>query len=249
MTAYATLQEVYDLGLTAQAFTVFPRALDTRKGDTLDPITGTFRLSGHGYTADDVVEFVLAASGALPAGAALNTSYHPLPLDYWRFRLAASQGGPALTFADVGTVSTGAQGGNGGSAWGLVADPERRLARVAEAISRDIDQDLVAHSTPIVVDPITGKFPDKLVGIVARCTARRSIAGLTFENAAYKAAAERLIAEEKRDDEQRARWRGGQPLLPTPIDQTPTAADDSGLARARFRDPHRITPWLSRGSL
>lgn len=246
MVAYlnAGLQDVYDLGLTAQAFTVFPRALDTRKGDALDAATGTFRMSGHGLSADDVAEFVLAATGNVPTGAAVNTPYYPLPIDFWRFRLAASPGGQALTFADVGTVSP-----ERGSAWGIVADPERRLARIADAISRDIDQDLVAHATPILVDPITGKYPDKLVGIVARCTARRAIAGLTFENAAYKAAAERLLAEEKRDDEQRARWRGGQPLLPTPVDQTPTRADDSGQARARSRDPRCVTPWQSRGSL
>ena len=118
-------------------------------------------------------------------------------------------------------------------------------------VSADIDQDLTAHAAPIEPDPDSGLYPEKLVGIVARVAARRAIAGLMFENAASKVASERLAAEEKRDDEQRAAWRLGQPLYPTPRDQTPDQADNAmragngSLYPARCRLP---VAW-QRGSL
>jgi hypothetical protein len=220
-TAYATPRDVYDLGLTARAFVASPRALDGRAGDFLDHTTGTISLIGHGLAADDLVRLVLvAAGGSLPGGASATAVYSPIPLDFWRFQLAAAAGGAAVTFSNAGTTSS-----NGASAWGIQLDPERRIERVILAVSADIDQDLTAHAAPIEPDPQTGRFPDKLVGIVARIAARRLIAGMQFENPAFRAAAERLTAEEKRDDEQRAAWRLGQQLLPTPIDQTDGEAE------------------------
>lgn len=242
MTAYATPQDVYDLGLTAQAFVVRPRPLDPRAGDSLDIETGTFRMIGHGLTADDVVELVLVAGGAVPAGGAINTTYHPLIVDFFRFRLSLTPNGAAVTFADTGTH------GPSGSAWAIQVDPERRLARSCDVVSRDIDQDLVAHATPIEPDPVTGRYPDKLVGIVARTAARRGVAGLTFDNPAFKAATERLQAEETRDEEQRGRWRAGAPLLPRPLDQTPTLADASARGAARAVSSG-VTPNWNRGYL
>lgn len=227
---YATPRDVYDLGLTAAAFVVRPRALDPRAGDAFDHASGIFRLVAHNLAADDLVQLVLVATGgSLPGGASSTAVYSPLPLDFWRFQLAASPGGSALTFSSAGTSSR-----DGASAWGVQVDPERRIERLILSVSGDIDQDLTAHATPLEVDPNTGKYHEKVVGIVARVVARRACAGLQFENAQFKAAAERLFAEEKRDDEQRAAWRLGQPLYPEPVDQTDGSPDNALRARNRL---------------
>jgi hypothetical protein len=221
--AYASLRDVYDLGLTARSFVTVSRPLDGRAGDYLDHTTGTFSMAGHDLRADDLVRLVLIASGgSLPGGASAHTIYSPLPVDYWRFRLAPSSGGSAVTFSSVGSSAS-----NGSSSWGIQTDPERKLLRIILNVSSDIDQDLTAHATPIVVDSVTGLYPQKLVGIVARIAARRAIQGMLFENAASKIPSERLAREEARDEEQRAAWRLGQPLYPTPEDQTDGIADNA----------------------
>lgn len=233
--AYAVSQDVYDLGLTAQAFALMPRALDPRRAEYLTPSTGTFRVLGHGFTVDDAVEFVLIGAGAIPGGASLDSTYHPLPLDFWRFRLSLSRGGTPVTFTDTGS---------GG--WALQVDPERRITRACAVVSDEIDQDLIAHATPILPDPVTHAYPGKLVGIVARYVARRLVAGITFENAAFRAATERLQAEEKRDDAQRERWRNGEPLLPTPLDQTATPDDTAKTGTSGVAGPDALaTAWLT----
>lgn len=212
---YAFPADVYALGLTAQAFVTRPRPLDGRQGDSLTPSSGIFSLTAHGLTPQDIVRIVLIASGgSIPTGSSTTAVYYPTPLDYWRFTLSTTPNGSPVTFSDAGTTAAG-----GTSAWGIQVDPEPRLNKILFNASGDIDQDLTAHATPILPDPLTGLFPTKLVGVVARVGARRAIAGLQFENPAFKAASERLFAEEKRDDEQRAAWRLGQPLMPTPIDQ------------------------------
>lgn len=219
MVAYLSngLQDVYDLGFTAAAFVTRPRMLDADAGDFLDPTTGIFYMLGHGFAPDDAVWFMQIAAGSLPAGAGLTLAdvYTPQPIDARRFRLAPASGGPALTFADVGI------------GWSLQRDPERRLLRIAENVSRDLDQDLTAHATPIL--PVNGKFPDKLVGVCARETARRGAAGLTFENAQFRTAKERTDALQGQDDDQRASWRMGQPISPRPVDQT-SAPDNAARA-------------------
>lgn len=239
--SYATLRHVYDLGLTARSFVARSRPLDPSAGDFLDAATGTFGMAGHGLAADDLVRLVLIArGGALPGGSSAMTIYSPLPLDHWRFRLATSPGGAAVTFADTGTSAT-----NGASSWGIQVDPERQLERIILNVSSDIDQDLTAHSAPIVPDPVTGLYPEKLVGIVARIAARRAIQGMLFENAATKIPSERLAREEARDDEQRAAWRLGQPLYPNPVDQTEGVADNGARATNRLSARcSRALPWV-----
>lgn len=239
--AYARLRDVYDLGLTARAFVVQPRSLDPRAGDALDYATGTFSLIGHDLADDDLVRLVLKASGgSLPGGANATTIYHPLPLDYWRFRLSLTEGGAAVTFASSGSSSA-----DGVSSWGIQVDPERRLERILLSCSADIDQDLTAHGTPLAVDPDTGEYPAKVVGIVARMAARRALAGLQFENPQFRSATERLLAEEKRDDEQRAAWRLGQPIYPNPTDATGVSDNTMRSAnRATSSLPATPAPWV-----
>lgn len=229
--AYATLRDVYDLGLSARSFVVVPRPLDPRAGDSLDPATGTFWLLGHGLATDDVVWFVLIASGgvgALPGGASAIVPYAPLPIDARRFQLSTTFGGSPVTFTNVGSSAT-----NSATSWGILVDPERRLQRIILDEAADIDQCLTAHSTPLVVDPVTGKFPQKAVGMNARYAARRAIAGNLFENAATKIPTERLDAAKKDDDAQKEAWRLGQPIYPTPKDQTDGVPDNGARAMGR----------------
>ena len=236
---YAELRDVYDLGLTAQSFVVRPRPLDPRAGDQLDFATGTFWMLGHGLDAADIVWMVLIASGgvgALPGGASSVTPYSPIVLDGRRFRLATSPGGTAVTFANAGSSAA-----NGATSWGLLVDPERRLQRIILAESADVDQCLTAHATPLRRDA-DGRYPQKVVDIVARGAARRAIAGAMFENAASKIPTERLDATKKDDDAQKEAWRQGQPIYPNPVDQTDGQADDAmraqnALARGSCRAP------------
>jgi len=234
---YATPRDVYDLGLSAQSFVVRPRALDGRAGDSLDAASGTFWLLGHGLAEDDLVWLVLVApGGALPTGASATTPYYPLPVDSRRFRLSLSEGGAAVTFSSTGTVSA-----SGASAWGLLVDPVRRLERILVDESADVDQCLTAHATPLV-EP----FPQKVIGLVARYAARRAIAGNMFENAVAKIASERLEASAKLDEEQKQRWREGQPLYPKPTDATPEIADNGPRAVNRLTSGRvSAQPWMT----
>jgi hypothetical protein len=224
---YATPRHVYDLGLTAQAFVVRPRPLASRAGDFLDYATGTFWMLGHGLDATDIVWLVLVAGsgGTLPGGALATISYSPIVVDGRRFRLSLTEGGSAVTFTNAGTSES-----NGVTAWGILADPERRLMACILAESADVDQCLIAHSTPLLVDPDTGLYPQKVVDIVARGAARRAIAGALFDNAASKIPTERLDATKADDDAQKERWRSGVPLYPQPLDQTDTIADNAARA-------------------
>jgi hypothetical protein len=242
VTAYATLRDVYDLGFTAQTFVVRPRALDARAGDFLDAATGTFSMIGHGLAEDDLVRIVLVASGgSIPGGGSVLSTYYPLPLDYWRFRLSTTQGGSAVTFSSAGTSSGGT------SAWGIQIDPERRLSRLAESMSREIDQDLTAHAdgTPLRPNPTTGLYHPKVVAIVARMVARRATRGLTFENAAFREAQERVFKEEERDEAQREAWRRGQPLYPTPLDQNEVADHGATATNSVVSGHVADMPWLT----
>ena len=229
---YASTRDVFDLGLTARAFVVVPRPLDARAGDTLDPTTGLFALPGHGLDDLDVVRLVLIARGgtnAIPTavGVTERTPLYPLPIDFDTFKLSLTPGGAALTFSDAGTVQS-----QGSSAWGLRIDPLRRLEALIKAESADCDQCLIAHRTPIERDPVTHLYPQKLVDVVARGAARRAIAGAMFDNVATKIPQERLDATAEQDKATKAQWSAGQPIYPTPVDQT-TSADNGGQATSR----------------
>ncbi len=232
---YATLQDVYDLGFTARAFVIVPRAWNSdngRSGDTLTTSTGVIRMAGHGYATSDLVEFVLVASGgSLPGGATAGVLLSPLPIDFFRFKLSLTSGGSPITLTSAG----------GG--WGLQIDPERRLQRHIDDAAARIDRALVAQSPPIKVNPITGKYPAEIVGPNARMAARTAIATLEFENAAFRAAADRVIAMEAADDKALEEWSMGKPLLPQAVDQDLIAND---APRARGRTP---IGWGNRRSL
>jgi hypothetical protein len=235
--AYATPQDVYDLGFGAAAFVVVPRPWkpEDRKGDAIDIATGTIRMAGHGYSADDLVEFVLVGAGSVPGGVAAGAVYSPAPVDFFRFRLRDSGGNLIASFHAPG---------NG---WSLQINPERRLQRhLADAAAR-INNALTAYATPLTVDPTTNKYPVRVVGINARMAARSAVASMTFENAAYRVARDVVMGMEAADEATLAEWVMGKPINPAASDQT-SVADDAMRATNRYSAPRPRVPWI-RGSL
>lgn len=216
---YAVLRDVYDLGFTARAFVVVPRAFNSdngRSGDALDVATGTIRMAGHGFAPTDLVEFVLVASlgGALPVGAPPGM-LSPLPVDFFRFRLAATPNGSPITLSQPGI------------GWGLQIDPERRLQRHIDDAASRIDECLTAHQPPLQVDQISGRYPAEIVGINARMAARSAIPTMQFENAAGRTAADVVRDMKKDDDIALAAWKSGKPIQPRPTDMTPKVPDNA----------------------
>jgi len=212
---YCTDDEIFTLGLSARAFVMRGRPFDA-----IDAGTGVVRLKAHGLTEADLITLEVTGGGALPTGLSAFTTYHPLPVSFDLLQLATTEGGSPLTFA------------SGGSGWTIVTDPLRRLRLHAEQVSAEIDEHLTAHAPPIQVDPVTGAYPPVLVGVAARMTARAAVNSLQIENAAYKTAIDRLLAQEEFDRILLADWKRGKPLLPRPIDLTPSTADNGAIARS-----------------
>jgi hypothetical protein len=222
--SYAAFQDVYDLGFTARAFVVVPRAWNTdngRSGDAIDTTggTGVIRMAGHGYASTDLVEFVLVTAsavpgtgGTLPTGAPSGVLLTPAPVDFFRFKLY--NGASLVTYTTTG----------GG--WGLQIDPERRLQRHLDDAASRIDRALVAQRPPILVDPRTGKYPPEVIGINARLAARSAVTTLAFEAAEFREARDRVEAMRAADEKMLEEWAMGKPLWPQALDQD-TVADFS----------------------
>jgi hypothetical protein len=224
---YATLDDVYTLGFTARSFVIVPRAWNAsygRDGDAINISTGVIRMAGHGYSAADLVDvFLVASGGALPGGLPSGL-LSPLPIDFFRFQLATSSGGSPLTFSSPG------------SGWGIQINPERRLQKHIDDAAARIDECLTAHQPPLQVDPISGKYPTEIVGLNARMAARSAIPTMQFENAAQRVAADVVRGMEKRDNETLDIWRSGKPIQPRPLDMTPKIPDNAAVFGRGRRD-------------
>ncbi len=214
--SYATIDDVY-AELSAMAFVVAPRVVGAAPSSLAADFahaSGIIRLPGNGYTADDVLYAVATSGGTLPGGMLALTAYHPLPGAFGDvFRLALTANGTPLTFTSAGT------------GWGLVIDSARRIRKHLADTAAILDNDLTAHATPLKPDPITGLYPQVIVGVNARMAARKAVTSLQIETPQYRVAVDRLFAIEKDDNERRAEWRSGKPVLPQPTDQTSTADD------------------------
>lgn len=144
------------------------------------------------------------------------TSGYGFSFDTYLITAGVSAGQP-FTFASTG------------SGWSVAIDPERRLlAHLAETAS-EIDEHLTAEQPPILPDPATGDYPPTLVGLNARMAARAAVNSLAFDNAEFRVAVDRLFEKEKQDIEMLAKWLGGKPLQPRPIDQT-TEPENAAIA-------------------
>ncbi len=236
--AYAQPSDVYrESNLGARAFVSRARSIDPRAGDAFDPLTGTFTLEGHGYESGDRIRFVQVAAGALPVGANA-TPVYVLPIDYWRFQIAATDGGAALTFADAG------------SGWGLQVDPESRILRLSRSCTAIVDECLTAHATPLIVSPTTGRYPEIVTGVVARMVARRYLPTMSGENPGVRAAFDTLRASAAFDGDTDppaqegsllGDWKMGKPIYPQPTDQN-SVPDNTAYGTGRCAQG-----WLSRG--
>lgn len=214
--AYSTLDDVFLLGLSAQAFVILARPFDA-----VDAASATIRLQAHGLSTADVITFEVTEGGALPTGLSAFTAYYPIPVTADLFRVATTPNGtPIASWVD------------GGLGWGVQVDTTRRIAAHNEAEAARIDEHLTAHEPPIQPDPITGKYPQVLVGLNARMTARAAIISLAIENEAYRVARDRLMAREEADMKMLADWKAGKPIQPRPTDETPAIAENSARAGA-----------------
>ena len=219
--AYSTLDEVFTLGLAAQAFQMLPRPFDA-----VDAATATIRLRAHGLTLDDVITFEVSDGGALPTAISAFQPYYPIPVTADLFQVALTPNGTPI----ASWVSAG-------EGWGVTVDTRRRIQAHAEETAAEIDEALTADTPPIKVDPVTGKYPQQLIGLNARMTARAAVLSLQVENAAYRVAIDRLFSKEKADQDQLAIWRSGKPLNPRPTDQT-AIPDNAAIASG-----DTPTPW------
>jgi hypothetical protein len=232
--SYATRDEVFLLGLSAQAFVTRPRPLEAYDASNVAISTGTIRLTGHGFSTADLVYLTVTAGGALPGGTAPLTYYSPLPLGNDLFQLAATPYGSPIVFSSIGF------------GWSLAVDPMRRIDLHREERSGFIDEHLTAHEPPILPNPVTGKYPIVLVGLCARMTARAAVTSLQIENAAYRVAIDRLMAMAAADGDTNppaqpgsllGDWKAGKPVQPRPKDQN-TVPDNSAVAFSL-----RAVPW------
>ncbi len=218
---YCVLDDVYNLALTAQAFVMRPRPFDA-----VDITTATIRLKAHGLSALDVITFEASSSGSLPTSISGFAPYYPSPVSADLLRVALTSGGtPIASWASAG------QG------WGIVVDFRRRLQAHIDQTAAEIDENLTADEPPIKVDPVTGLFPQQLIGLNARMAARAAVLSLQIENPQYRTALDRLFAKETTDVAQLAIWRAGKPLNPRPTDQN-NYLDNAAIATS---DP--VTGW------
>jgi len=205
--AYAEVQDVFDLGLPAQAFATRPRPFEA-----VDISTGRIRLTAHGLTGDDLVELVAVSGGSLPGGASALTQYHPVVIG-------------ADLFSLQGITSFSSPG----AGWAIAVDPKRRLQKHLDDTAAVIDEHLTAHDPPIQRDPETGKYPTVLIGINARMAAREDVTSLQMDNAAFRVATDRLFERKKQDLVLLKDWKGGKPIQPRPTDED-TIADNAAHA-------------------
>lgn len=212
--AYSTLDDVFLLGLSAQAFVILARPFDA-----VDAASATIRLRAHGLTVKDVITFEVTEGGALPTGISAFTKYYPIPLTGDLFRVATTENGtPIASWADAG------------SGWSVQIDTARRILAHNEEAASEIDEHLTAHKPPIQPDPVTGKLPQVLIGLNARMTARAAVISLDMDNEAYRVPRDRLIEREAADMKLLAEWEAGKPIQPRPTDGTPQVAENSARA-------------------
>jgi hypothetical protein len=205
---YCTLDEVYLLGLSAQAFVTRARPYDA-----VNAATATIRLKAHGLSALDVVTFEVTGGGALPTGVSAFVAYTPI-----------------VVSSDLFQITGFASWASAGSGWGIAVDPARRLAAHILEVSAEIDEHLTADEPPL-----TAPYPRVVVGLAARMVARAAVLSLQVENAAYRVAVDRLFERQTRDQEMLDAWKAGKPINPRPTDQTD--APDNGARASNSRDP------------
>ena len=150
--AYCSPNDLYLYGLPRGALSAPGRLVGT-----VDTASGTLELDAHGFDDDDVVMFRSAGGGTLPSPLVAATAYYVRAVDAWRFRVAASAGGAAITLASAGTT--------------FVVYAALPIDATLDKVSRMIDDLLPAH-----VVPLTAPYPDVVVMTAAELAASELLA-------------------------------------------------------------------------
>lgn len=213
---YATLDDVFLLGLGAQAFVSRARPVDAPAAVNL--ATGVIRLEAHGLGADDMITARVTSGGTLPTGIVTTAVYGVEVISFDLLRITAG-GVPITSYVSAG------------SGWAVAIDPRRRLQRHILDAAAQIDDMLTGHEPPILTDPVTGLYPEVVIGLCARLAAWTAVTSLQFENAVSREAVDRLEAQIANDRERLKTYLAGRPILPRPLDQN-SVPDNAATASA-----------------
>lgn len=235
MVAYAQPSDVYALALPSQAFKPTPKTIEAT---TI--ATGVLTLSSNGLSNGALLRFSVegqsafgATANALPGGLALASMY------------AASQyqgSGDLFRVTPVGGALITSFSSEPVGPFAIVVDIAAAVTAQLEAWARIIDDALIAHETPIEVDPATGAFPYKLTFANAHLAARTFATALGLNNPQYAASMAEFTGGSiaKMVDGWLTDWKAGAPLYPNPVAQSDVAFD---AARASRCAP---MPWIRR---
>lgn len=210
---YCTLQDVYNLGLDAQAFR--SRSLAS---EGVVPATGTIAVSGNGLAVNAQLSLVVMSSSTLgapaaapPTGSAVGTPYYALPVSGSSslFQIAAAPSGSPITFSDAGA-----------GMWGILIDPTLWLSAAITAASAILDQYATGHAAPInaAIFPL----------VCAHLAARICAASHSAMNPAFAAALERPTMIGSLLSKLLDIWLHGAPIKGA-VDATPTVADAGAI--------------------
>lgn len=181
MTDYCTASDVYQHGLPRGAAVCSGRLVAT-----VSVTSSTLELDDHGLAAGDAVTLRAEAGGSLPAPLASGVLYYALPVDERHFRIAATQGGTAITLSTAGSR--------------IVLVPPSPLPAAISWASRIIDDMLPAH-----VVPLSSPFPAIVVMTCAELAAGKQLA---LTGTASKTIGELVDAARAR----LTRWGKGVPI-------------------------------------
>lgn len=210
---YATLDDVFLLGLGAQAFVSRARPVDAPAAVNL--ATGVIRLEAHGLSADDLITARVTSGGTLPTGIVTTAVYGVEVVSFDLLRITAA-GVPITSYVSAG------------SGWALAIDPRRRLQRHLLDKWAIINDKLTGHSPELELDANGYSI---VTGLNARLAANAAVTSLQFENAVSREAVDRLKYEIDQDWKTLESYLAGRPILPRPVDQN-SIPDNAATASA-----------------
>ncbi len=201
--SYASNADLY-ASLQAGALVALPRAIDL-----VDVPSSTFRLRSHGLALGDLFTFEARGAGAVVAPPISQVQvYSALPTSADLFTAQLAGGGPlVLSGPPTGILA-------------IVLDLEAVIAKTLVWWSRQLDQALTAHLTPLVAP-----YPDHAVQLVCYLAAYDLLIGRGLLNPAYKDSADVYKGRGEWAKSELDRYRVGVPMVGA-IDQSPSTPDN-----------------------
>ncbi len=219
MASYCENRDVYTYGLGPDALA----ASRLRAVEAVDASAGVLRINGAGLFDGDPLTFVVQGSPilneeqpALPLGLSESIAYEAVPVNGSSslFRVRPVGGATIVAFGDAGVP-----------VFSIAQDPRTVLDALRADESSQVDDALTANTPPIDPDPITGLYPQLLVGVVARRVAIRAALRFGLSNPGYQASLDRLLAGQALDNARLDMWIKGRPINVRPPDQSATPAN------------------------